>query len=273
MIPRSHHTPERLRTRRVEHHLRHARLPTGPTIDTDIPTARQEEPVPLSLRRALAAASTVAALAACAGTPVVVAQPAAVVEPATYGPTVGGRLYCGYRFIEAECWGVPGEPVLLPTYTPNVSDLLAVALWHHFLTYQPSYDGEWGYSRYERNARRTGVTVVIVKDTYISNGTRWRKDHRSDVDRYAKNAPYISRGADGKPVTVKGDKYATAANKAADLTRAKENRTSTGTAGNAGTTKTGTTATTEKNATSRTTTTTTTGKTGSSYTPPTVRRK
>jgi uncharacterized membrane protein YgcG len=165
-----------------------------------------------------------------------------IIEPAAYGPTVGGQAYCGYRFIPEECFGVVGangQPlpaVLLPTSPPAfdaVDYALTLALYQHFLTYQPLYDGHWGYSRYERNARRVGTPVVLDRRTYVDNGTRWRETNKAAVEQASKNAPYVTKGANGKPVQVKGDKYATQANTANDVTKAKSNTNGQRAGGNA----------------------------------------
>lgn len=186
---------------------------------------------------------------------------AAVATPAVYGPTVGGQLYCGYRFIPDECFGNPGIPMLLPTVAPiyDASDYaVQLETYRHYLRYERAYDGSWGYDRYERNARRTGQTVVIAKKVYVANGDTWYKNHKADVDKLAKDAPYVTKDANGKPVTVKGDKYANQANKASDLTKVKDPKAKTG-GGNAGTVadpakKTPAKVTTEKNSTSKTST-------------------
>lgn len=172
-----------------------------------------------TIRRLLLAALTATAItvpaAACGSHP---AQ-AAVYEPAAWGPTYAGQVYCGYEYTPLECVGHPGVPMQFPTAQP-VAGTLAGALWTHLLTYPSYYHSPYYYDHYLAPRHVT----VVNRTTFISAGKTFDSRYKTAEAKYDAKAKY--RGPGGKTYT--GNKYGSLS------TSVTKRKTSTGGGGNAG---------------------------------------
>lgn len=161
--------------------------------------------------------------------------------PTSYGPTLGGVRYCGYKYdiIEAEYAGYPCTPFLYPANPPaiGVADyVVASAVWGFYLGNDNWINGSSYYDRVLLPSSRRTTTIIVSRNTYTSNGTTFNNQHRAEHNRYVKTYPPTFKRANdhsAKPKIFKGDNFASTANKKADTTRAQTAKRNNG--GNAGT--------------------------------------
>lgn len=162
-----------------------------------------------TIAMALALAATAPAVAACSSpTPV-------VYEPAAFGPTVGGSVYCGYWYSPLERAGQDCIPAQFPAAPPLLADPIGYAVWHDLMTYPTYYYGESYYDRRISPVRSRSTVFVIERTTFVDNGRQFNQRNHAEETIASRSAPYKTPGSSK---IYRGDKYAASANKAAAVT-------------------------------------------------------
>lgn len=190
---------------------------------------------------ALAIIGVTAAVTAISNTSAVAAN----YTPTSYGPTVNGHCYSGYIYdpIEADQfgdWGHRCDPYLYPANPPIQSAyhaaadyLLAQAMWNYLLANDHWVHGSYYYDHILLPSSRHTTTIIVNRNTYISDGNRWNSAHLREHNAAVKTYPPTFKKAGDKSGKVfKGDDFASKANKAADLTKTQTAKKNNG--GNAG---------------------------------------
>lgn len=155
--------------------------------------------------------------------------------PISYGPPVDGVNYCLVRYDPYEvnyfgdygrqCLANPERIVTYPAAAPiegAANYFLQLAAWQFLLRNNGWVNDVWYYDHVLLPSSRHTTAIIIGRDAYRDYGrsfnTRWHSEHT----RLVKTDPPKFRKAGDKSPTPKvfaGDKFATQANRAADVTK------------------------------------------------------
>lgn len=150
--------------------------------------------------------------------------------PMSYGPRIDDINYCGYFYDKSERdefgdYGRTCTPYLYPSAPPHESFAdyyVQMRMWEFLLGNDTWLRGPYYYDHVLLPTSRRTTTIVVNRNTYIGDGSRFQSTYRADHDRLAKTNPPRFRKTGDKSPTPKvfaGDKFATQANRAADVTK------------------------------------------------------
>lgn len=153
--------------------------------------------------------------------------------PAAYGPRIDNVNYCGYFYdpvaelAQMGAYGQTCRPVLYPPVAPlpSAADYyMAHAAWLYLAGNYNTVHGAYYYDHVLLPASRHSTVIVVNRNTYINDGAAFgrRADVRRDRTEALKRYPPTFKKANDKSATpkiFKGDKYASEANKRADVTK------------------------------------------------------
>lgn len=151
--------------------------------------------------------------------------------PVSYGPTnVDGHCYAGYFYdkdAEPAQFGDFGRnctPYQYPPARPveTMADFyIQMKMWEYLTGNDGWLRGPTYYDRVLLPASRHSTVIVVNRDTWNKDGSRFRSTYRSDHTQNVKKYPPTFKKANDKaasPKLFKGDDFASKANKRSDNT-------------------------------------------------------